>query len=152
MEKIIDIFLVEDNLSDVQLTLHSFKKHHFNNKIKVFPDGEVVLDYLYKYCAGNDEMIICPKLILLDLKLPKVSGIEVLRKIKSNDKIKTIPIVILTSSKEESDINECYQLGANSYIVKPVDFAKFAEAIKNLEMYWILLNEPPAVCIGMKSR
>ena len=140
----IDILIVEDNKNDLELTIRALKKNKIANHIHAIPDGAEALDYFFatgKYTDRNMNRI--PKMVILDLKLPKVNGLEILRRVKSDDRTKTIPIVILTSSKEESDIVEGYKLGANSFIVKPVDFDKFMAAVRDLGMYWFLLNEPP---------
>lgn len=137
-----DIILVEDNPSDAELMVHSLKKNHLANKLIVLEDGEQALNYIF--CRGqyakrdSDEL---PKVIFLDLKLPKVNGLEVLEQVKSNDKTKQIPIVIVTSSKEDPDIEAAYRLGANSYVVKPVDFDQFKETINQLGLYWLVINE-----------
>jgi CheY-like chemotaxis protein len=140
--KDVRILLVEDNPDDVELTLMAFEKHKLANDIIVARDGEEALDILFKrdkeYAGGQS-----PDLILLDLKLPKVDGMEVLRQVKENPKTKLIPVVILTSSKEENDLAESYRLGANSYIRKPVNFEKFTDVVMQLGLYWMLLNEPP---------
>lgn len=138
------ILLVEDNLDDVDLTLHAFKKNNIKNEVKVVYDGAEALDYLFgkgKY-EGRD-ISVRPTLILLDIKLPKVDGLEVLKQIKANESTQLIPVVILTSSKEEQDIINGYRLGVNSYVRKPVNFNQFAEAVNNLGLYWLLLNEAP---------
>jgi two-component system response regulator len=135
---------VEDNPNDAELTLNNFKKHNLINKIHWVEDGEQAIDYLFatgKYTGRNVEDK--PKLILLDLKLPKVDGLEVLQKVKSDERLKTIPVVILTSSREETDIIKSYQLGVNSYIVKPVDFEHFSRSVSELGLYWLVLNQPP---------
>ncbi len=140
----IDILLVEDNPNDAELTLRALKKNNIANNIQVVTDGAEALDYFFatgKY--SNRDSNIAPKLVILDLKLPKVDGLEILRIVKADERTKHIPIVVLTSSKEESDIVASYKLGANSFIVKPVDFTKFIDAVKELGMYWLLLNEPP---------
>ena len=144
MEQAVELLLVEDNPSDVELTLHALKKHNFANRIKVLRDGAEALDFIFGTPAQTPHHSYnLPKLILLDLKLPKVNGLEVLGKIKSDPVTKTIPIVILTSSREEQDLLTCYQLGVNSYIVKPVDFVQFTEAVRQLGLYWLLLNQRP---------
>jgi len=140
----VEILIVEDNPSDAEMALRAFKKNKLTNKILVVEDGEEALDYLFckgQYAAKNKESR--PKIILLDLKLPKVNGLEVLKEIKCHPETKIIPVIVLTSSKEESDIIESYQLGVNSYIVKPVDFEKFVEAVRDLGFYWLLLNQLP---------
>lgn len=139
----VEILLVEDNPNDVELTLHALKKSHLTNNIHVVRDGEEALDFFF----GNDDgepgkKVSGPKVILLDLKLPKIDGMEVLRKLKGNPATKSIPVVVLTSSNEERDIVETYSLGVNSYIVKPVDFAKFVQSMHTLGMYWLMLNRP----------
>ncbi len=132
------ILLVEDNPLDLDLTLRAFAQQKITNPILVARDGEEALAYIPKWDAGEPE----PVVILLDLKLPKVSGLEVLEMIKSHPKYKTIPIVVLTSSDESSDVKKAYVLGVNSYIVKPVDFGKFIEVAKNIELYWTVINNP----------
>jgi len=132
------ILLIEDNPLDLDLTLRAFAQQKITNPILVARDGEEALAYIPKWDAGDPE----PVVILLDLKLPKVSGLEVLEMIKSHPKYKTIPIVVLTSSDESSDVKKAYVLGVNSYIVKPVDFGKFIEVAKNIELYWTVLNNP----------
>jgi len=133
------ILLVEDNPMDVDLTLRAFKRRKVINPIIVARDGEEALAWLPRWEAGEEK----PVVILLDLKMPKVDGLEVLRQIKSHPEHKTIPIVVLTSSSEDRDIHEAYDLGVNSYIVKPVDFEKFLEVAGQLELYWAVLNQPP---------
>lgn len=140
----IEILLVEDNTNDVELTLRALKKNNIANNIVVVPDGEEALEFIFakgKYVSRVDEKE--PRVILLDLKLPKVSGLEVLEIIKKDPVKRKIPVVVLTSSKEENDIIESYRLGVNSYIVKPVDFKKFVDAVRELGLYWLLLNQIP---------
>jgi two-component system, response regulator len=142
----LDILLVEDNQDDADLALHALRQEKLANRILVARDGEEALDFLF--CRGgfsNRSFDHPPKLVLLDLKLPKVDGMEVLRQVKSNPRTKTIPIVILTSSKEERDLVASYNLGANSYIQKPVDFDKFRETVKNVGLYWLVTNQPVPV-------
>lgn len=142
----VEILLVEDNPADVELTLRALKKNNIANRIEVVSDGEEALDFIFsrgKFSERNFERF--PKLIILDLKLPKVSGLDVLASIKGNPKTRTIPVVVLTTSKEEKDIIESYKLGVNSYIVKPVDFDKFLDSAKEVGMYWLLLNQPPGL-------
>ncbi len=138
----IKILLIEDNPDDVELTLRAFKKHNLANHITVARDGEEALDIIFQHGKESAEGLR-PDLILLDLKLPKVDGMEVLRQIKENSETKVIPVIVLTSSKEESDLAESYWLGVNSYIRKPVNFEKFAEVVMQLGLYWLLINEPP---------
>ncbi len=144
MEHEIEILLVEDNPNDAELTLRALKKRHLANRIVHLKNGEEALDFIHGVNSfeGRDTRNQ-PKLILLDLKMPKVDGIEVLRNLKSNDVTKTIPVVVLTSSKEDPDIKICYELGVNSYIVKPVGFEAFINAISELGFYWLLLNQNP---------
>ena len=139
-EQAVELLLIEDNTADVELTLHVFRKHNFTNHIHVVCDGAEALEWIFG--AARDVARI-PKLILLDLKLPKVNGLEVLARIKSDPRTKRIPVVVLTSSREDQDLFLCYELGVNSYIVKPVDFGQFTEAVRQLGMYWLLLNERP---------
>jgi two-component system, response regulator len=144
IEEGVEILLVEDNPSDVALALHSLKKHNLTNRIHVARDGAEALEFIF--CTGayaDRDIRNVPKVILLDLKLPKVDGLEVLRRIKSDPRAHMIPVVMLTSSREERDIVESYQLGVNSYIAKPVDFEQFTQAMRTLGMYWLLLNQPP---------
>lgn len=146
ISKEIDILIVEDNSTDAELTIRALKKNNLANKIFLVEDGEEALDFLFarnKYTdRKNNEN---PKVVFLDLKLPKVDGLEVLKAIKSDDTLKTIPVVVLTSSNEESDIVKSYQLGVNSFITKPVDFEKFMIAVKEIGFYWLLLNQPPVL-------
>lgn len=140
----IEILLVEDNPNDMELTLHALKKNNISNHIQVVRDGAEALEYLFATGSYADRDINhLPKVVLLDLKLPKVDGLEVLRRIKADERTRAIPVVVLTSSREERDIVNSYQLGVNSYITKPVDFVQFTEAVRQLGLYWLLLNEPP---------
>ncbi len=140
----VEILLVEDNPQDLELTLRALKKANLANRIHVARDGAEALEFIF--CEGPhatrriDEV---PKVIFLDLKLPKVDGLEVLQRVKSDPRTKNIPVTILTSSKEQRDIVESYNLGVNSYIVKPVNFEGFSTAVQNLGLYWLLLNQPP---------
>jgi two-component system, response regulator len=135
---VVEILLVEDNMDDAGLTIRTLQKHHLANHLLHLQDGEEALEYLFR---ENGKM---PKVILLDLKMPKVDGIEVLRKLKSDQERKVIPVVVLTSSKEERDIIESYKLGVNAYIVKPVDFDQFVKAVGELGLFWLVLNQPPS--------
>jgi two-component system response regulator len=138
------ILLVEDNPDDIALTLRAFKKVNIANEIEVVRDGEEAMDYLLGRGKHADrDTSVAPAVILLDLKLPKMSGLEVLKAIRSEQSTRLLPVVILTSSKEESDLVNGYRLGANSYIRKPVDFERFVDAAKQLKLYWLVLNEPP---------
>ena len=142
----VEILLVEDNPNDVELTLHTLRKHNLANRIHVVRDGAAALDFIF--CRGayqSRDASPEPKVILLDLKLPKVDGLEVLRQIRGNERTRVLPVVIMTSSREERDIVESYKLGINSYIVKPVDFDQFSESVRQIGCYWLLLNQPPAL-------
>ena len=138
------ILLVEDNEDDVDLTLRALQRNNIKNEVVVARDGVEALDYLWGTgtYAGRD-ISQMPQVILLDLKLPKVDGLEVLRRLRSDERTKLLPVVILTSSKEQQDLVEGYSLGANSYVRKPVDFNQFVEAVRQLGLYWLVLNEPP---------
>lgn len=141
-----EILLVEDNPDDVELTLHALRTNNVTNRIEVARDGAEALDFIFARGAHAGRNVKDgPRVILLDLKLPKVDGLEVLKQIKSHEDTRKIPVVILTSSKEERDVVRSYELGVNSYIVKPIDFAQFAEAVRQLGLYWIILNQPPVL-------
>jgi len=145
-ESAVEILLAEDNPNDVRLTLHAFRRYNLTNYIHVVRDGAEALDFVF--CTGayaQRNILQAPKVILLDLKLPLVTGLEVLQQIKADPRTRTIPVVVLTSSREERDIVETYRLGVNSYIRKPVDFEQFTEAVRVLGMYWVLLNQPPVL-------
>jgi two-component system response regulator len=142
----IEILLVEDNPTDLELALRVFRKHRIANRIEVARDGVEALDFLFGEGAHTGRgRIQIPKVILLDLKLPKIGGIEVLRRIKNDPRTCIIPIVVLTSSSEQKDLLESYQLGVNSYIVKPVDFDQFSDCLRDIGMYWLLSNAPPKI-------
>jgi two-component system, response regulator len=141
----VEILLVEDNPSDIKLALHAFKTNNLANHVHVVRDGAEALEFIFatdRYATRN--VTNGPKVILLDLKLPLVDGIEVLRRIKADERTCMIPVVVMTASREERDMVESYQLGVNSYIVKPVDFDQFTEAVRQLGYYWLLLNQIPA--------
>jgi two-component system, response regulator len=139
----VEILLVEDNPHEAELTIRSLKKSNLANKLKLIDDGADALDFIFLRGAYADATAsFSPKLVLLDLKLPRVDGLEILRQMKADDRTKGIPVVILTSSKEERDIIESYKLGVNSYIVKPVNFESFTKSVSELGMYWLLLNQP----------
>ena len=139
----VDVLLVEDSTSDAELTIRALKKNNLANKLLHVSDGAAALDFLFakgKYAERKNTDN--PKVILLDIKMPKVTGIEVLRKIKADARTKNIPVVILTSSKEDPDIKECYSLGVNSYVVKPLSFDEFTKAVTDLGLYWLIINQP----------
>jgi two-component system, response regulator len=142
---LVELLLVEDNLDDAELAIRELKKHQLTNNLFHAKDGAEALDFIF--ATGKFEGVrnvgFPPKLILLDIQMPKINGIEVLQKVKSDERTKIIPVVMLTSSREDPDIQKCYAMGANSYIVKPVNFERFAEGIKNLGFYWLLLNQQP---------
>ncbi len=144
MTEIIEILLVEDNPSDVKLAIRAFEKNNLANKVQVLRDGEEALEYLFgtgRYAEKTDR--VQPKVILLDLKLPIIDGHEVLKRIKSDPQTRMIPVVVMTSSNYEKDMVESYQLGVNSYVQKPVDFEQFIEAVRQLGLYWLLVNKVP---------
>jgi DNA-binding response OmpR family regulator len=137
------ILLIEDDPKDVELTLTALEEYHLANEVVVARDGEEALDYLYRRGTFAERSNDNPAVLLLDLKLPKVDGLEVLQQVKSNEKLKVIPVVVLTSSHEEKDMVASYRLGVNAYVVKPVDFHEFVNAIKELGVFWAIINEPP---------
>jgi two-component system, response regulator len=144
MEQEVEVLLVEDNSSDAEMTIRALRKNNLANRLLHVRDGAEALDFLFaegKYSERRMEHF--PKVILLDLKMPKVNGKEVLLQIKSDKRTKKIPVVILTSSREDPDIKECYDLGVNGYVVKPVEFDEFHKAISDLGLYWLIVNEPP---------
>jgi len=138
-----NILLAEDDPHDVELTLAALEEHHLANKVMVVRDGAEALDYLYRRGDFKNRAGTNPILVLLDLKMPKVNGLEVLKIIKTDAELKTIPIVVLTSSRETPDLTECYRHGVNAYVVKPVDFGDFMKAVKQLGVFWAAINEPP---------
>jgi CheY-like chemotaxis protein len=152
MNRQLEILLVEDNPQDAELTIHALKNRNLANNIIHVIDGQAALDFLFGAgaYAGRD-VHKQPKVVMLDLKLPKVDGIEVLQRIRADDRTRLLPVVVLTSSREDRDVIETYRLGANSYIVKPVDFENFSDAVTSLGLYWLLLNEPPIRTAGGSS-
>jgi two-component system response regulator len=144
MDYEVEILIIEDNMSDAEMTIRALKKNNLTNKLLHLKDGVEALDFLFargNYSGRKVENI--PKVILLDLKMPKVNGLQVLQKLKSDARTKKIPVVILTSSNEDPDIQECYRLGVNSYVVKPVQFEQFVKSVSELGLYWMMLNQPP---------
>ncbi|HTL07246.1 MAG TPA: response regulator [Chitinophagaceae bacterium] len=141
----VEVLLVEDNEHDAELTIGELKKYNLANQLFHVSDGEEALEFLFASGAYAEQRTMqhFPKLIMLDIQMPKVNGIEVLEALKADERTRTIPVVMLTSSKEDPDIQQCYKLGVNSYIVKPVNFERFADAIKSLGFYWLLLNQAP---------
>jgi CheY-like chemotaxis protein len=146
-EKLKRILLVEDDPKDVELTLSALGEYSLANEIAVARDGVEALDYLYCRGAFADRPAGNPVVILLDLKMPRLDGIQVLRQLKSDEQMRYIPVVILTSSRETRDLDECYKLGVNAYVVKPVRFTEFVEAAKTIGVFWALINEPPSGCV-----
>jgi CheY-like chemotaxis protein len=145
-DHVIELLLVEDNPQDLELALRALRKAKLSNHIQVARDGAEALEFIF--CEGPHaarRITDGPKVILLDLKLPKINGLEVLRRVKGDPRTKMIPVVVLTSSKEQSDVIESYKLGVSSYIVKPVNFERFSEAVREVGLYWLLLNQPPTV-------
>lgn len=144
-----NILLVEDSTQDIELTLTALSEHNLANTVVVVRDGEEALNYLYRRSSYSSRTNENPAVILLDLKMPKVDGIQVLREIKNNEQLKSIPVVMLTSSGEESDLVESYKLGANAYVVKPVGFEDFVRAVSQLGIFWAWINEPPTRTSGI---
>jgi CheY-like chemotaxis protein len=145
------ILLAEDDPKDVELTLSALQEHNLANEVVAARDGAEALDYLQRRGAFADRPQGNPAVVLLDLKMPKIDGIEVLRQMKADPVLKTIPVVVLTSSREEKDLETCYDLGVNAYVVKPVQFADFIKAVKELGVFWALINEPPLGSSKRKS-
>jgi two-component system response regulator len=144
MKREIEILLVEDSDSDAEMTIRALRKNNLANQLLHLKDGAEALDFLFaEGTYAGREIGSIPKVVLLDLKMPKVSGIEVLERIKSDERTRKIPVVVLTSSKEDPDIQKCYQLGVNGYVVKPVEFDEFQAAISDLGLYWMIINQPP---------
>lgn len=137
------ILLVEDSIRDVELILTSLAENNLGNEVVVVRDGEEALDYLYRRGLYRLRREGNPVVVLLDLKLPKIDGIEVLTNLKANEVLRTVPVVILTSSREEQDLTRCYELGTNAYVVKPIDFHEFVDTIRGLGLFWAIINEPP---------
>lgn len=147
-KSIVDILLVDDSREDVDLAIRALKKNNLGNNVLHLENGELALNYLFSDQPGGRY----PKVILLDLKMPKVDGIEVLKKVKEDERLKMIPVVVMTSSKEERDLVETYKLGVNAYIVKPVDVEKFINAVREIGFFWLVLNELPANKVGLSTR
>ncbi len=144
MSAMLEILLVEDNPQDAELTIRALKNRNLANNLVHVEDGQAALDFLFREGRyKNRDATLRPRVVMLDLKLPKVDGIEVLRRIRADERTRLLPVVVLSSSREDRDIAEAYKLGVNSYIVKPVDFESFSEAVSNLGLYWLLLNEAP---------
>ncbi len=146
------ILLVEDDRKDVELTLEALSEYNLANEVVVVRDGEEALDYLHRRGKFEARVDGNPAAILLDLKLPKVNGLEVLGRIRADEKLRMIPVIVLTSSRQEEDLKKSYELGVNAYVVKPVDFHEFINAVKELGVFWGLINEPPPGSLGKGSR
>jgi CheY-like chemotaxis protein len=147
MEKLGRILLVEDDHRDVELSMTALEEHKLANEVVVARDGQQALDYLYCHVDFENRIKENPAVILLDLKLPKINGLEILQQIRSDERLKMIPVVVLTSSQEEKDMVRSYALGVNAYVVKPVDFHEFINAVKELGVFWAIINEPPPVSV-----
>lgn len=144
MNYAVEILLIEDDMNDAELTIRALKKNNLANKLVHLEDGQEALDFIFAEGKYADRQIAdTPKIILLDLKIPKINGIQVLQRIKSDERTKIIPVIMLTSSREDPDIKECYRLGVNSYVVKPVQFENFHHVVSELGLYWMLINQPP---------
>ena len=148
MDTLKRILLVEDDPKDIELTTNALGEYNLANEIAIARDGVEALDYMYRRGLFASRPHGHPVVILLDLKMPKVDGIQVLKQLKSDESLRCVPVVILTSSRETSDLNECYKLGVNAYVVKPVRFAEFVEAVKGVGVFWALVNEPPPGSVG----
>ncbi|BAZ42068.1 response regulator receiver protein [Calothrix sp. NIES-4101] len=146
------ILLVEDSINDVELILTSLVENHIGNEVVVVRDGEEALDYLYRRGMYRLRREGNPVVLLLDLKLPKIDGIEVLSQLKTDPSLRIIPVVVLTSSREEQDLSQCYELGTNAYVVKPIDFNEFVDVIRGLGLFWAIINEPPPGLITPANR
>ena len=146
------ILLAEDNLQDIALTLAALESHHLANEVMVVRDGAEALDYLYRRGSYTGRTNSQPAVVFLDIKMPKIDGVEVLRQIKADAELKLIPVVMLTSSREQQDVLNSYKLAANAYVVKPIDFEQFINAIKELGLFWSILNEPPPVSVPRNER
>ena len=152
VDDLVEILLVEDDPDDVELTLYAFKKRNITNPIRVARDGEEALEVIFGNSTSPRPRVLRPRVILLDLKLPKIDGLEVLRRVRADPRTRTVPIVVMTSSREERDLVESYRLGVNSYIVKPVDFAQFADVVEQLGLFWAILNIPPPPTTDEETR
>jgi len=152
MTDLVRILLAEDSAADVELTLEALGEFHLANRVDVVGDGQEALDYLFRRGAYAQRATGQPLVVLLDLKMPKVDGLEVLRTLKSDPELRVLPVVMLTSSREERDLVESYRLGANAYVVKPVDFGQFTDAIRKVGMFWAVINEPPIVGEEARAR
>jgi len=148
----VEILLVEDNPADAEMTLRALRRNNLANKVHWVKDGEQALEYMFRTGTyASRAPAVVPKLVMLDIKMPKVDGIEVLRRVKANEETRTVPVVVMTSSNEERDVVDSYRLGVNSYIVKPVDFEKFTETARVLGLYWILMNQLPQGLVPVGS-
>jgi two-component system response regulator len=143
MSEPVDILLVEDNPTDAEMTLRALRRNNLANKVQWVKDGEQALEFMFRSGGFAERDPVPPKLVMLDIKMPKVDGIEVLRRLKANDETRTIPVVVMTSSNEERDVVESYRLGVNSYIVKPVQFESFLETVAKIGLYWVITNRVP---------